>query len=457
MSQASLVAHFNQQFHQADWAAAHIPFALEEGKVVASFYGMRLESAFESILDLSDQVIGYQAQLSAFSPRGAGVSPRAPYAVALDEDSIVYLDRLIRTLHLLNAVGEGLTGRLFLEVHSRHIAQIPQNHGAVFESLLRDCGRSPGDIVLETTEPVFQEARHTQQAIANFQARGFSVALSQRGAHSQELDHLLTLGPNIIKLSRQSWLAAEVSAEAGRELAERVQQIKRQGVQVFLQGVTSRYQARMAHWVGADGYQDSIRYPVEETTVILVPGLGDSGPDHWQSRWGRAHPAYLRVRQDNWHQPEVTAWVETLDREIRRASSPVILVGHSLGCIAIAEWAQRAWADIRGALLAAPADVDQRPFFDTTPLRPLPFPSVLVASDNDPYLAPERARQFAEHWGSRLVNLGPVGHLNVDSGFGPWPEGEALLDELRAEALRAPSESLARAVCAARPVLAESI
>lgn len=457
MSQASLVAHFNQQFHQADWAVAHIPFALEEGKVVASFYGMRLESAFEPILDLSDQVIGYQTQLSAFSPRGAGVSPRAPYAVALDEDSIVYLDRLIRTLHLLNAVGEGLTGRLFLEVHSRHIAQVPQNHGAVFESLLRDCGRSPGDIVLETTEPVFQEARHTQQAIANFQARGFSVALSQRGAHSQELDHLLTLGPDIIKLSRQSWLAAEVSAEAGRELAERVQQIKRQGVQVFLQGVTSHYQARMAHWVGADGYQDSIRYPVEETTVILVPGLGDSGPDHWQSRWGRAHPAYLRVRQDNWHQPKVTAWVEALDREIRRAPSPVILVGHSLGCIAIAEWAQRAWADIRGALLVAPADVDQRPFFDTTPLRPLPFPSVLVASDNDPYLAPERARQFAEHWGSRLVNLGPVGHLNVDSGFGPWPEGEALLDELRAEALRAPSESLARAVCAARPVLAESI
>ena len=128
-----------------------------------------------------------------------------------------------------------------------------------------------------------------------------------------------------------------------------------------------------------------------------------------------------------------------------------------MGCIAIVEWAQRAWADIRGALLAAPADVDQRPFFDTTPLRPLPFPSVLVASDNDAYLAPERARQFAEHWGSRLVNLGQVGHLNVDSGFGPWPEGEALLDELRAEALRAPPESLARAVCASHPVLAESI
>jgi hypothetical protein len=453
---ASLVAHFNQQFHRADWATAHAPFALEEGEVIASFYGMRLESAFEPIRDPADQVIGYQAQLQAFSPRGAGVSPRAPYAVALDEDSIVYLDRLIRALHLLNAVGQGLNGRLFLEVDSWHIAKVPQDHGAVFESLLRDCGRSPGDIVLETTEPVIQDAGHTGCAIASFQARGFRVALRQRGAHSRELEHLLTLGPDLIKLGRPYWLAAETSAEAGRELAERVEQIKRRDVQVFLHGVTTHHQAQMAHWIRADGYQDSIHYPVEETTVILVPGLGDSGPDHWQSRWGRAHPAYRRVRQRNWHQPEVAAWVEALDREIRRASSPVILVGHSLGCIAIAEWAQRAWADIRGALLVAPADVDQRPFFETTPLRPLPFPSVLVASDNDPYLTPERARRFAQHWGSRLVDLGQVGHINVDSGFGPWPEGETLLAELRAGALRTPSRPVARTVQVSHPVLAAS-
>lgn len=456
MASASLVAHFNQQFHRADWAGARGPFALEEGEVVASFYGMRLESAFEPIRDLTDQVIGYQAQLQAFSPRGTGVSPRAPYAVALDEDSIVYLDRLIRALHLLNAVGQGLSGRLFLEVDSWHIAKVPQDHGAVFEGLLRDCGRTPGDIVLETTEPVIQDAGHTRRAIASFQARGFGVALRQRGAHARELDHLLTLRPDIIKMGRPYWIAAEPSAEAGRDLAEIVKQIQQQGVQVFLHGITTHHQVQLAHWIQADGYQDSIRHPVEETTVILVPGLGDSGPDHWQSRWGHAHPAYRRVRQRNWHQPEVAAWVDALDREIRQAPSPVILVGHSLGCITIAEWAQRAWADIRGALLVAPADVDQRPFFETTPLRPLPFPSVLVASDDDPYLTLDRARLFAQHWGSRLVNLGQVGHINVESGFGPWPEGETLLAELRAGALRTLSGPVAGTVQVSHPVLAAS-
>jgi EAL domain-containing protein (putative c-di-GMP-specific phosphodiesterase class I) len=109
MSLAPLVAHFNQQFQQAAWAGARAPFALEEGAVVAGFYGMRLESVFDALLDAGDEVLGYQAWLHAFSPRGNSVSPRAPYAVALDEDSIVYLDRLVRTLHVLNAAAWGLS------------------------------------------------------------------------------------------------------------------------------------------------------------------------------------------------------------------------------------------------------------------------------------------------------------------------------------------------------------
>jgi predicted alpha/beta hydrolase family esterase len=149
------------------------------------------------------------------------------------------------------------------------------------------------------------------------------------------------------------------------------------------------------------------------------------------------------VHQQDWYQPQVEAWVDALDREIRRATRPVILAGHSLGCITIAEWAARRWADIRGALLVAPADTDRQPFFDTVPLRPLPFPSILVASTNDPYLELDRAKQLAQHWGSRLINLGLAGHINVDSGFGPWPEGEALLSELSANAVSAPESRCA--------------
>lgn len=455
MSLAQLVAHFNQQFHRAEWAASRVPFAREEGAVVAGFYGMRLESAFEALIDPAGQVLGQQAQLKAFSPRGRSVSPRAPYAVALDEDSIVYLDRLIRTLHVLNATGQGLTGLLFLEVHPWHIARVPRDHGAVFEGILRDCGLAPRDIVLEIAEATVQDAGHLARAITSFQERGFGIALHQRGTDSRELERLLALQPDILKLGRAHLLAAEASADAGRELADRVQGIKNHGVRVFLHGVTTEHQAQIARWVGADGYQDSIRHPVEETTVVIVPGLGDSGPDHWQTLWGRTHPAYRRVRQRDWHQPQVHEWVEALDREIRRAPSPVILVGHSLGCITIAEWARHQWADIRGALLVAPADVDRRPFFDAVPLRPLPFPSILVASDDDPHLELARANLFARHWGSRLVNLGPAGHINVESGFGPWPEGEELLQELRADASRAPSGGVPTVVPESRCALAE--
>jgi hypothetical protein len=439
MSLAPLVAHFNQQFQQAAWAGARAPFALEEGAVVAGFYGMRLESVFDALLDAGDEVLGYQAWLHAFSPRGNSVSPRAPYAVALDEDSIVYLDRLVRTLHVLNAAAWGLSGLLLLEVHPWHIARVSGDHGAVFEGILRDCGRSPGDVVLEIAEAVVLDSGHLVQAIASFRARGFGIALHQRGADPSELDRLLALQPDIIKLGYSHLRAAEMSADELRALAQRVQRIKNHGARVFLLGVATEHQAQIARWVGADGYQDCVRHPVEETTVLIVPGLGDSGPDHWQTLWGRDHPAYRRVRQRNWRQPQVDEWVEALDREIRRAPSPVILVGHSLGCITIAEWARRRWADVRGALLVAPADTDHRPFFDGVPLRPLPFPNILVASENDPHLELERAKWFAQHWGSRLVNLGQAGHINVESGFGPWPEGETLLAELRAGALRPPA------------------
>jgi predicted alpha/beta hydrolase family esterase/EAL domain-containing protein (putative c-di-GMP-specific phosphodiesterase class I) len=456
MSLVQLVAYFNQHFQQAAWATTRKPFALEEGVVVAGFYGMRLESAFDALLDATDEVLGYQAQLHALSPRGNSVSPRAPYAVALDEDSIVYLDRLVRTLHVLNAAAQGLSGLLFLEVHPWHIARVPGDHGAVFEGILHDCGRSPRDVILEIAEAVVLDTGHLAQAITNFQERGFGIALHQRGADPDELDRLLALRPDIIKLGPPHLRAAEASADELRELAERVQRIRNRGARVFLHGVATEHQAQIARWVGADGYQDRIRHPAEDTTVVLVPGLGDSGPDHWQTLWGRDHPAYRRVRQRNWHQPQVDEWVEALDREIRRAPSPAILVGHSLGCIAIAEWATRHWADIRGALLVAPADSDRRPFFDGVPLRPLPFPSILVASENDPHLELERARLFGRHWGSRLVNLGRAGHINVESGFGPWPEGETLLAELRAGALCPPAGSPPGAAIAAHSVPTDS-
>ncbi|MDH6136777.1 putative alpha/beta hydrolase family esterase [Kitasatospora sp. MAA4] len=172
-------------------------------------------------------------------------------------------------------------------------------------------------------------------------------------------------------------------------------------------------------------------------TVLIVPGYEGSGPEHWQSHWEREHPGYLRVEQADWDAPQVDEWVDTLHRAVLAQSGPVVLVAHSLGCITIAHWAARHGLPVAGALLVAPPDIDNAVnpglrTFQPIPLRPLPFPSIVVSSSDDPWASPERSRRFAENWGARLVALGPLGHINSASDLGSWPEGQALLAELTA-------------------------
>jgi predicted alpha/beta hydrolase family esterase len=176
---------------------------------------------------------------------------------------------------------------------------------------------------------------------------------------------------------------------------------------------------------------------MEACTLVVVPGLGDSGPQHWQSSWAEETPRALRVRQRDWDHPALADWIETLDQTVKAASSPPVLVAHSLGCALVAHWFLRMRRRVTAALLVAPADVDSPAHtpdevrcFRPMPLGRLPFPTTVVASDDDPYVAPERARWFAQHWGSRFVLVAGAGHLNADSKLGRWDAGKRLLDEL---------------------------
>lgn len=186
----------------------------------------------------------------------------------------------------------------------------------------------------------------------------------------------------------------------------------------------------------------SIFSPLDETSPIIltVPGLGGSGPSHWQTLWEQSRPDTHRVELGMWDSPHRNTWVTKLDQAIRRAQAPVVLAAHSLGCLAVAWWAELAgqpfgWP-VAGALLVAPADVDRddvRPelaAFHPTPTKPLPFPSIVVASSDDPWIAPEKARALAGGWGSYFVDAGPQGHLNAASGIGWWEEGQTLLDRV---------------------------
>ncbi len=174
-----------------------------------------------------------------------------------------------------------------------------------------------------------------------------------------------------------------------------------------------------------------------EPRVLIVPGWTNSGPEHWQSLWERADPRRVRrVEQRDWDAPDPDDWVRALDAAIATEREPVVLVAHSLGCIAVAHWAASYDRPVAGALLVAPADVERadapEPIrcFAPIPLRRLPFRSIVVASSNDEYLSMGRAGHFARCWGSELVPVGAAGHINTAAGYGLWPQGERLLDAL---------------------------
>lgn len=173
-------------------------------------------------------------------------------------------------------------------------------------------------------------------------------------------------------------------------------------------------------------------------TIVIVPGWRNSGPGHWQTLWCEQMPHCVRVEQDDWEFPRRTAWVERLGETVLSASGPVVLVAHSLGCIAVAHLQGPALQRVAGALLVAPADPERRGAlcdFAPVPYHRLPYPSVLVASAHDPYCQVRLAGAYARAWGSQFVRLERAGHINVDSGHGPWPQGLVLLANLRKQTL----------------------
>ncbi len=173
------------------------------------------------------------------------------------------------------------------------------------------------------------------------------------------------------------------------------------------------------------------------TNYLIIPGLGNSGPEHWQTYFEESGPNFYRVEQQEWDAPDCEDWVEAIEQQIKKFDpATVVLIGHSLGCTTIAHWAARYKTRIKAALLVAPSDIEQPVYtfpatgFSPIPLLSLPFTSIVVASEDDPWVSLERAKLFASNWGSRFINIGKAGHINLAAGFGPWPQGLELLQQL---------------------------
>ena len=174
------------------------------------------------------------------------------------------------------------------------------------------------------------------------------------------------------------------------------------------------------------------------STILILPGLGNSGEGHWQTIWQNKF-GFERVEQKDWDTPVCDDWTASIDAAVvNHGIDNVILVAHSLANTTVAAWAQKYNRAIKGALLVAPSDTEADSYpkgttgFMPMVLGKLPFPSIAVASTNDFYVTSSRAAYFASCWGSKLVTIGDAGHINVASGHGEWNDGLVFLKELDA-------------------------
>ncbi|MCY1435291.1 Serine hydrolase [compost metagenome] len=178
-------------------------------------------------------------------------------------------------------------------------------------------------------------------------------------------------------------------------------------------------------------------------TVLIVPGLREHVAEHWQTLLQARLSNVRSVPPLETDKLDCMARVRAIQHELEQIDGPVILVAHSAGVLMVAHWAAHYSRPIKGALLAAPPDLDavwpsNYPSSETLrsqgwnplPQGPLPFRSIVAGSTNDHLASLPAVTRMAEGWGAELLNLGDVGHLNPAAGFGHWPQAEALILEL---------------------------
>jgi len=175
-----------------------------------------------------------------------------------------------------------------------------------------------------------------------------------------------------------------------------------------------------------------------QPSVLILPGYQGSGETHWQTLWEKENASFMRVEQRDWERPNAKEWVSKLEETLQHCDKPVILVAHSIACLVVAHWAAQEHRPIKGALIVAPPNPEESLFpstaegFDQTPMERFNFPSILLASSNDPYASFAYSQRLAKAWGSKLIDMGKCGHLNTESNLGKWEDGYVYLQSLLA-------------------------
>ncbi|WP_082513611.1 MULTISPECIES: RBBP9/YdeN family alpha/beta hydrolase [unclassified Leifsonia] len=190
--------------------------------------------------------------------------------------------------------------------------------------------------------------------------------------------------------------------------------------------------------------------------IVMVPGIDGSGEQHWQTLWAGDDPQIRSIAPGSWTSPELEDWMRALDDAVDSAleseAGAVLLVAHSLGCIAAVEWLGRAHpAGVAGAVLVAPPDEaidifpERCPSFIGIARGAVSVPLLLILSSDDPYCSPDAAAELARRWKAEPVVAGALGHINGASGLADWPVGRALVDAFAEAVLREPAPDRRRA------------
>lgn len=260
------------------------PFVATDKGVAIHFAKLQLRSQFQPIVDTSSgRIHGHSAALRVTGSSGQVLDPESVFVLPANDDEFVYLDRLVRTLHALNYLTNSIRGNLLLGVHLRHVLSVPADHGLAFEGLLRQCGLAPEQVTLEIDADGIEERGRFLNAIANYKARGYGIALSRFGHSEIDFGIVREIAPDIVKLDRM--LLASM-----RPLKRLIGRLQEGGTKVLIEAIDTAAMRKGAASMGIDLVQSHGLFRREpEGTIASISA---------SERWIR--PASSMEAQGSW-------------------------------------------------------------------------------------------------------------------------------------------------------------
>lgn len=253
---------------------AHLVTSTKQEGLVCDFLGMRLASVFQPVFRLNGSVHGREALLRASIVEHGELAPDSAFSQAIAANDLVNFDRLVRTLHLVNhAVAFDDQELIFLNVHPRLLTSV-KDHGRVFEHILHYHSVPTSRVVIEIKESAVEDQVRLVEAVKNYRSLGYQIAVDDFGATQSsldrilkpqrryeslisnrgytELDRVLALQPDIIKIDGAVIRAAERIPGAGSVIYGLVNIFHNNGAQVVIEGIENAKQLEIAHNTGAD-------------------------------------------------------------------------------------------------------------------------------------------------------------------------------------------------------------